>query len=445
MNKTILKIYICFTLSSALIAIIILLMNFLGMAYLQSDISNLYSKSPSRVLNDISESLTQSEDGLYLEDTSVIPESDWCIVIDSDGRIIWEYDKPDDIPDNYTLSDMVRMTRWYLNDYPVYVSTEDYGIIVLGTPKNSVGKYQIQYSMEWFNTLPQRILSIVFINLALSTILAFIFGFSLYRRLKALTAGIDGLRLEKSVHLSEKGIFKEINKNINETSRSIARKNASLLSRDNARSNWIAGVSHDIRTPLAMVMGNSEALASAPDIPEQYKEKAKLITAQSLKIKKMIEDLNLISSLEYDMQPSRKKEIRICPLIRNIVTEIINGGLSEKYEINLDFSCERAIVMGDESLIERALFNLISNSIVHNENGCIINISEYRERERIFISISDNGEGVPESVIKNISVIPKSAHGLGLPMAYRIFAVHGGDMKIKNDNGLSVLIELPEA
>lgn len=443
MNKTILKIFICFTLSSALISLILLIINFTGIAFIQSDVSSSFTNSGSYILEKISENMEVSENSFNLKDTSVIPEGSWCILIDEDGNVIWDYDKPSDIPDHYTINDVAKMTRWFLNDYPVYVRTEDYGLLVLGAPKDSVGKYEIQYSMKWFDTLPQRILGIIVLNLILSTFLALLFGSTLYKRLRTLTDGINNLRLEKKVHLKEKGIFKEISKNINETSESIARKNAALLSRDNARSNWIAGVSHDIRTPLSMVMGYSESLSASSDLSEENKAKARLITAQSIKIKKMVDDLNLISSLEYDMQPAKKKEVKICPLIRNIITEIINNGLSEKYEINLDFKAEKAAITGDESLLERAFFNIVNNAVVHNEDGCTINIYEYTDNGNVYIKITDNGSGISEDIINNISVIPKSAHGLGLPMAYKIINVHGGKMFIKNDSGLSILISFP--
>ena len=152
--------------------------------------------------------------------------------------------------------------------------------------------------------------------------------------------------------MSENGIFKEVAKNINTTSVSIERKNQIIKQRDTARSNWISGVSHDIRTPLSVILGYSEELFSETD--GENKEKAKIITEQTLKIKKLIEDLNLVSSLEYDMQPNRKKEIKICTLIRNIVTDILNSGLSDKYSIELNLNCENAVIMGDEPLLERA-------------------------------------------------------------------------------------------
>lgn len=98
----------------------------------------------------------------------------------------------------------------------------------------------------------------------------------------------------------------------------------------------------------------------------------------------------------------------------------------------------------DEDLLERAIFNLINNSIAHNKSGCKINISESGANGTVYLNISDNGKGVSEEVIKNIDIIPKTAHGLGLPMAYRIIYVHGGKMTALNDNGFTVKIELPK-
>lgn len=443
MNKTIWKIFISFVLLASVISTILMCVNFIGIAFVGSDTEKVYPNTQRYVLNLISKNLNTGDNEISLTDTSVIPDNNWCILLDENGDIVWSHNKPDDIPEHYSINDVAKMTRWFLNDYPVYVRAEDYGLLVLGIPKNAVGKYDIEYSMNWFDTLPKRIIKVIAINLIFAAALACLFGVNLYRKLKLLTAGISDLRQEKRVQIKEKGIFKDVIKNINDTSESIERKNAVLAERDNARSNWIAGISHDIRTPLSVIMGYSEALAAVPELSENNRKKAEVITEQSAKMKKLIEDLNLISSLEYDMQPSKKKAVRLCPLLRGIVSDIINCGLDERYEINLDLRYERAVVMGDEALIERALFNLINNSIKHNENGCVIDIVEYADKDNVYIQITDNGKGVSDEAIRNIDIIPKTAHGLGLPMAYKIFRVHGGKMTVKTDNGFSVLIELP--
>lgn len=443
MNKTVWKIFISFTALSVIISMILLVSNVLGILYLGNDTRDFYSGTPKKTLEKIGENLTFTQETIRLSDEMILSEDEWCILISENGDVIWSQNKPDDVPDHYEINDIAKMTRWYLNDYPVYMRTEDYGLLVLGIPKNTVAKYNIQYSMEWFHTLPQRALLFLILNLIQAVLLALLFGAQLYRHLRVLTAGIRNLRLEKRVRLKEKGIFKELSRNINETSESIERKNAMLRSRDHARSNWIAGISHDIRTSLSMIMGYSETLTAASEISTEHRRQAAVITAQSMKMKKLIEDLNLISSLEYDMQPSRKKVVHLCPLLRNIATEILNNGLDERFELILDLQYEQAVIFGDETLLERAFFNLLNNSISHNPDGCEIRISEYLQNDTVCICLSDNGCGVPDDVIKNISVIPKTAHGLGLPMAYKIFHVHGGKMTVLNHNGFTAKIVLP--
>lgn len=445
MNKTALKIFICFAFTSAVVATVLLIINFIGFVIIGSDTAvNIHSSSPQGMLDRVSKSLIQTDNGFELTDNGVIAPDCWCILIDEGGDIIWSKNMPGDIPEHYSINDIAKMTRWFLNDYPVYVHTEDYGLLVLGIPKNAVGKYDIAYSMKWFETLPQRLIGILAVNLCFAAVLAFVIGISLYRKLYALMNGINDLRQEKRVKLSEKGLFKELARNINNTSETIERKNAALASRDSARSNWISGISHDIRTPLSVIMGYSKALSDSDELSAENRKKAEIITNQSIKIKKLIEDFNLISSLEYDMQPSRKSRVRLCPLIRKTVTDIVNSGLSENFEIQLDLRDEKAVVSADESLMERAIFNLISNSITHNKSGCKISISEYTDRERVYLNISDNGSGIPKEVIDNITEIPKTAHGIGLPMSYRIIIVHGGKFTTVNDNGFTVKIELPK-
>ena len=78
-----------------------------------------------------------------------------------------------------------------------------------------------------------------------------------------------------------------------------------LEKRDTARTEWISGVSHDIRTPLSMVMGYADNLENDAALPEEARKQAGIIKEQSLKIKTLIEDLNLTSKLEYQMQPLR--------------------------------------------------------------------------------------------------------------------------------------------
>lgn len=452
-DLTIPKIFISIVLISTFVAMLLFTITFVGVGYIMSNHGDVFPNNPRGVLERISENFSVVSDktgkpiSFVLADETLLPEEDWCILLDENGDTVWSLNKPADIPDHYSLNDIAHISKWYLSDYPVYMRTEDYGLFLLGIPKNAVGKYSIEFTMDWFDTLPIRIFRVFILNFAVAALLSCCLGSFLYKKIRLLTEGLVKLRREEAVSLPAKGIFKEPFSNITRTSQTLARKNALLANRDRARSNWISGISHDIRTPLSMVVGYGGQLAEDPALSEENRKYAAIITAQGMKIKKLIEDLNLISSLEYEMQPRAKKPLQIAVLLRGVVSEVLNSGLLEEsesaYDISLSLNCEQAVIAGDESLLARAFYNLLQNSITHNEGGCRITVSGSLEAQCVLIVISDDGQGVPEKVLENLDTLPGTAHGFGLPMACRIIRAHGGSFQAENRDGFVVTIRLP--
>lgn len=454
---TILKIFISIVLISTFVAMLLFFITFLGTGTILSDQGDIFPNHPEGVLERISAnfSVVSDENGkpvsFLLGDKTLLPESYWCILLNENGDIVWSQNKPADIPDHYSLNDIARISKWFLSDYPVYMRTEDYGLFILGIPKKSVGKYSMEFTMEWFDTLPVRIFRVFILNFVVAALLSSLFGSFLYKKIRLLTDGLTKLRREEAVSLPAKGIFKESFSNITKTSQALSRKNALLANRDKARSNWISGISHDIRTPLSMVVGYGEQLSESTELSEENRKYASVITAQGLKIKKLIEDLNLISSLEYDMQPIHTTPLQISVLLRSVVGEIYNSGLIDsesvkgqpEYDIALSLHCEQAMISGDESLLSRAFYNLLQNSIIHNKKGCLITLTGSVQSESVLLVIADNGQGVPEKVLEDLDTLPNTVHGFGLPMACKIIRAHGGSFRAENRDGFVVTIELP--
>ena len=73
----------------------------------------------------------------------------------------------------------------------------------------------------------------------------------------------------------------------------------------------------------------------------------------------------------------------------------------------------------------------------------MLTTTEFERNDNVVVEVRDNGTGVPDSVIENIKTIPKTAHGIGLPMAYRIVSVHGGTFEAHNDHGFCVIMTFP--
>ena len=229
-----------------------------------------------------------------------------------------------------------------------------------------------------------------------------------------------------------------------------------MKSRDEARSNWIAGISHDIRTPLSMVLGYASNLEENHDIPEEQRRQASIIRQQGEYLRSLVSDLNLVSMLEYEMQPLNKKLIRLSVLVRQIASEFLNNGLDERFMIEIDISDERVQINGDERLLTRAITNLIQNSIHHNPEGCLIKLQttfDANNNSCSFILV-DNGKGISPNELPNLLELPYSTkrkhpsqngHGLGLPMVDRIAKAHQGCLILTSDieKGFRAEIELP--
>ena len=183
------------------------------------------------------------------------------MLVDEGGAVVWQQGKPADVPDRYSLTDVAAFTRWYLSDYPVQVRVREDGLLVAGGPKGSTWKHPFVLDMDVLKTIP-----FWFAGLFLLALLGVL----------GLTALVLGRQFRREQQ-----------------------------ERDFARSDWINGISHDIRTPLSMVMGYAGQLEADPVLPPRRRAQAAIIRRQSQTIRDPINDLNLTMRLDYAMQPLR--------------------------------------------------------------------------------------------------------------------------------------------
>ncbi|WOO39132.1 HAMP domain-containing sensor histidine kinase [Anaerocolumna sp. AGMB13020] len=384
----------------------------------------------------------------------------WAILIDNEShKVIWHTDNlPEEIPKEYTLSDIVSLTRGYLKDYPTFTGKGAAGLTVVGFPKTSYWKHMYNsWDYDFIAQLPQIVLCVLAGNILIIFLIYFFANTKLIKSLKPLLEGIQDLPEEKGVYLPEKGVMSEIAANINRTSEVLKGKNNQLKKKDTARANWIAGVSHDIRTPLSMVMGYAGQLEEDINLPLDTRKKASVIRHQSERMKHLIQDLNLASKLEYNMQPVNLENINAVTIVRQAVVDFLNLGLAEhpiiwttKEDINL------CMIAGDKALFKRAIANLIQNAINHNEEGCCIYVSVEEKQGHCLIKVEDDGIGADKNTLISLNNAPhymvcdenttEQRHGLGLLIVKQIIAAHQGSVKIENSSygGFSVEIDLKQ-
>lgn len=394
-------------------------------------------------------------DGKWVADDTALSmlqeQSAWAMLLNEDGDVIWQQSLPEKLPRSYTSTEVASFSRWYLEDYPVKIWTRADGkLMVVGYQPGTLVKYY--FSLEWpyMGVLLGGIAAVFIINLLLIIFLILRNTRKVEKAMTPILQGIQNLSHGKALHLEEQGELAEINAGLNRAAGYMKKK-------DNTRAEWIRGVSHDIRTPLSMVLGYASELEDDCDLPPNARKQAGIIRRESEKMKRLIDDLNLTTKLEYALQHVHFKDVDWVETSRQAVSEVLNSGLDSRYEIVFaEMQPGRSIhLLGDDGLLRRMLDNLIRNSITHNPHGCRISVSVGEENGRCLCTVSDDGIGIEPERLKVLNrgdditstqgSDEKNEHGLGLKLVMQIVKAHRGTVSFSGStpHGLEVRISLP--
>lgn len=360
----------------------------------------------------------------------------WALFLNQSGQCVWSVDAPAQLVKSYTVQDVAVFAKGYLADYPVFVWNTTDGLLVLGYPKDSYTKLTSNYfSIHAIQTLPLYFSGMLAVDLLLLFLLYTLSKRKILQNTSPIITGVEALSNGKPVSLVVRGELSEVAESVNQASQLLSKQNE-------ARANWISGVSHDIRTPLSMIMGYAGRILESAPPSSPLQEQATIIQSQSIKIKELVQDLNLVSQLEYEMQPLHRQPVRLSKLLRSNVAELFNAGLPELYSISVSVApaAEAAVLDCDPRLISRAISNLVQNSINHNPQGCAIELSLACSKSSLALTVADDGVGLSAKKLADLkkhdhylnSTDEKLnlRHGLGLLLIHQIVEVHGGNLQI---------------
>ena len=451
--KSMMKILFRYVLSAAGITLILLVVNIALLAAWTAQSGKALQNKLS--IAQLTAGLRRAN-GVYALDpaaqSKILDNRQWAMLIDNvSGNVVWSLDCPSEIPQHYTLTDVASFTRWYLYGYPVSVWEHPDGLFILGSEKDSVWKYSVVEPMAVMDGAGIWITGLLALNGIAAVLLALLFGLRLFRSVKPLAVGIEEMAHRHPVELSTRGLLGDLASGINQTSARLTEQEAALRQRDSARTVWIAGVSHDIRTPLSMVMGYASQLAEDPELPLTKQRQAGVILRQSERIRTLVNDLNLVSKLEYDMQPLRKADVSLAVLLRSVAADFLNSGLSEGYSFTLtiEADAQNLLLCADEELLKRAVSNLLANSVQHNPNGCAIQILLQKEAGHCLLTVSDSGIGFAPEALQKLNhpqnAVELPSHGLGLTLVRQILKAHQGTVLFQNlpEGGCAAVLCLP--
>ena len=216
----------------------------------------------------------------------------------------------------------------------------------------------------------------------------------------------------------------------------------------------IANISHDLRTPLTMIVGYAEAMR---DIPEEVTpENMQIIIDETSRLSSMVNEVLDFSRLRTGNLELEEKPFSLTEEIRKICSRVGSMTAVDGYTVTLEPAEDRTVV-GDSGRISQVLYNLLGNALTYTGADKEVRVSQRDVGSRVRVEISDSGEGIPADELPYIwdryyrsrenhrrAVI---GSGLGLNICRSILEKHGAEYGVKSEagKGTTFWFELPKA
>lgn len=279
--------------------------------------------------------------------------------------------------------------------------------------------------------------------------------------LDALSYGVRQIRdgnLSYRMEYDGKDEFSAICADFNDMAERLSDLVAERQRDETSRKELIAGISHDLRTPLtsikAYVEGLEKGVAATPQAQRKYLDTIKIKTAE---LERIINQLFLFSKLDIGAFPFVSETVNLVQALETLVGQI-SGEYAEKgLSVSLVAETEALRVSMDIQQFRNAIMNIAHNSLKYKvKRRGRLDISCRRCGDAAVVELTDDGGGVPEESLPKLFTIfyrgdmargADEGSGLGLAIAAKIFERMGGGIRAENaaDGGLKVILTLPIA
>lgn len=219
----------------------------------------------------------------------------------------------------------------------------------------------------------------------------------------------------------------------------------SLENMEKTRSAFIGNISHELRTPMTSISGFIDAMLDGA-IPEDKKEHyLRVISDEVKRLSRLVSSLLDITKIQAGERKFVKSDFDICESARQIIISC-EQRLAEK-KLDVEFTCDEdnMLAYADADAIYQILYNLCDNAIKFSRDGGKYRVSIIRNDKKIFVSVYNEGDGIPEEdlpfVFERFYKADKSRGldaaglGLGLYICKAIIDAHGEEIWVKSEHG----------
>lgn len=211
------------------------------------------------------------------------------------------------------------------------------------------------------------------------------------------------------------------------------------------RRGFIANVSHDLRTPMTSIRGFIEGILDGTIPPEKQRDYLVIVRDETNRLNRLVNDLLDLAKMEAGEIKLSIKPFDINELMRLCVIKNETLITSKNLEIEADFENENTFVLGDRDSIERVIINLLHNAVKFSNNKGKIILETVKNKDKILISVKDQGIGIDENEKKRIwdrfyksdksRGMDKTGTGLGLAIVKNIINEHKQEVWVESEFG----------
>lgn len=262
------------------------------------------------------------------------------------------------------------------------------------------------------------------------------------RPLRRIIEGLDKITngdfKEQIPNIRELTDTKEFNIIINR----INKMTAELSGVETLRNDFIANVSHELKTPLAAI-NNYGTLLQSPDLPEKERvEYAKAVTENSRRLANLITNILKLNKLENQQIYPKAEKYNLSEQLCECLLSFENAWEKKNLEINTDIK-DDVTISADSELLSLVWNNLFSNAVKFTEDGGCVSVTLKSENGYAVVSVTDTGCGMSAETGKHIfekfyqgdTSHASKGNGLGLALVKRVVDITGGEISVHSEIG----------
>lgn len=222
-----------------------------------------------------------------------------------------------------------------------------------------------------------------------------------------------------------------------------------------SRREFVANVSHELRSPITSISGFVQGMEDGTIPPEDHPKYLAMVSQETHRLTKLISDLLALSRLEREDAALHRSNFDLCEMLRRAVIRRLGDLEAGGIEPVLDFAADPCRVHADPDRIEEVVVNLMDNAIKFTPQGGRITLRTAWQHGKALITVADDGPGISAEdrpLIFERFFTGDRAHtagkgtGLGLPICQRIMAMHGERIWLaESDHGAVFCFTLPQA